>query len=51
MEQTKTRVSDAAAQMYKNMKMGESALLDLMPKVQSEKLRGDMIKHLEGYQR
>ena len=50
MQDTKTSVSDAAAQMYKNMKMGESAILDLMPKVHSETLRGDMVAHLEGYQ-
>lgn len=51
MENMKTSVSDAAGQMYKNMKMGESALLDLMPKVQNEDLRGDMVAQIEGYQR
>lgn len=51
MQNTKTSVSDAVSQVYKNMKMGESALLDLLPKVHDETLREEMIAHLEGYQR
>jgi len=50
MQNTKTSVSDSAAQIYKNMKMGESSLLDLMPKVKNEQLRAEMVTHLEGYQ-
>ena len=51
MQQAKTTVSEASAQIYKNMKMGESGLLDLLPKVHDERLRGEMVEHLEGYQR
>ena len=51
MQNTKTSVSDAAAQIYKNVKMGESGLLDLMPKVENGDLRADMLRHLEGYRR
>ena len=51
MQNTKTSVSDAAAQIYKNMKMGESSVLDLLPKVKNEQLREEMILHMEGYQR
>lgn len=51
MQNIKTSVSDAAAQIYKNMKMGESSVLDLLPKVRNEQLRNEMIVHMEGYQR
>ncbi len=50
MQKTVTCASDAAAQIYKNVKMGESAILDLMPKVENEKLRSEMVTHLEQYQ-
>lgn len=51
MEKVKTSVSHAAGEIYKNMKMGESSILDLMPKVTDEGLREDMLKQLEGYRR
>ena len=51
MEKVKTSVPHAAGEMYKNLKMGESAILDLMPKVTDEGLREDMLKQLEGYRR
>ena len=51
MQQEKTTVAEASGQIYKNMKMGESGLLDLLPKVKDESLRGDLVAHMEGYQR
>ena len=51
MQKPITNASDAAAQIYKNVKMGESGILDLMPKVKNERLRAEMVTHLEGYQR
>lgn len=50
MQNTKTSVSEAAGQIYKNLKMGESALLDLLPKAENDRLRAEMIQHLEAYQ-
>jgi len=51
MQATTTSVSDAAAQIYKNVKMGSSSITDLLPKVTDERLRAEMMTHLEGYER
>ena len=50
MEAVKTNVPHALSQIYKNMKMGESSILDVMKKVEDPALRADLLAHLEGYQ-
>ena len=52
MTETKNATAAFLDRMYKNVKMGSSSIVDLMPKVEDEALRSEMTRELsklEGY--
>ena len=44
-----TRCKDMLDEMYKNVKMGVDAIVDIMPKVKDDGLRGELTAQLEKY--
>lgn len=50
-QNTKTATKSFLDSLYKNVKMGADSIIDLMPKVSSEKMREEMTAELEHYEK
>lgn len=48
---TMSKTAELAGLLYKNMKMGTESILDLMPKVEDEKMKSRMTEQLDGYEK
>ncbi len=48
---TITRTGELAGKIYKNMKMGGDSVLNLLPKVEDERLKSHMTALLDGYEK
>lgn len=46
-----SKTAELAGLLYKNMKMGTESILDLMPKVEDEKMKSRMTEQLDGYEK
>ena len=49
-EATKTKTAELIQAVYKNVKMASDSILNLMPKVQDEKLKSDMTVQLSAFE-
>ena len=50
-QNTKAATKSFLDSLYKNVKMGADSIIDLMPKVSSEKMREEMTAELEHYEK
>lgn len=48
---TTTRTAELSGLIYKNMKMGSDSIINLLPKVEDEKLKSHMTSVLDGYEK
>ena len=49
--ETMTRTAELAGLIYKNMKMGADSIINLLPKVEDEKVKTRMTEQLDGYEK
>ena len=49
--ETMTRTAELAGLIYKNMKMGADSVINLLPKVEDEKVKTRMTEQLDGYEK
>ena len=49
--ETVTRTAELAGLIYKNMKMGADSIINLLPKVEDEKVKTRMTEQLDGYEK
>lgn len=49
--ETLSKTSELAGLIYKNMKMGADSIINLLPKVEDEKIKTRMTEQLDGYEK
>ena len=49
--ETMTKTAELAGLIYKDMKMGADSIINLLPKVEDEKIKARMTEQLDGYEK
>ena len=49
--ETMTKTAELAGIIYKDMKMGADSVINLLPKVEDEKIKAHMTEQLDGYEK